>query len=338
MELAIKPLHHNLFKRTGNPCPMAFVQTWEPMEELPTPVPVSELEVVINTGDEFNLGFKRPELYAEALNYWDEAQIRQVNARAREYAAALAANDQKQIARMQAQIGGVQPKQSCSRARFSDHKLYLAMNSVSYMDMIGTNEQAIANPPFRARLMQAGLEDYTDENRYFANPLAVCTAVCGFPDRDNPEDMYVVLTLRSDKVMIYPNVHHVIGGMVDVSRDGKQVNIGAEVYRELKEEMGRSEERMGIPRLKAIIRQVPSRIPEAVCFTPVYLSQQELQHSWQTKSPGKFEHRNLLFYHADQLPRFLDQFGDTMVPSGQAALMYLLRAQQSAEAVQALVA
>lgn len=303
-----------------------FDKTWETIVEPEKPISISHLELKITEGDAFTLGQKRPALYAEVLQYWDKKQVEMTLARARTLAAALMQEDKPVIERMQKQIGGVEPKHSLSRAVLDGNTLYLAMNSVNFMDFAGTNIRAIEDLEWRRRLMQAGLEDYADPNRYFASPLAVSSVVYGYDvERGNPKDAYALILKRSDKVAIYPNVHHVNGGLVDIDKKRTKIDIGLQVYRELHEELGIDNDHVGNPTFHGIIRQIPSRIPEAICSIPVYLPQQELERRWREKAPGKFEHGGMNFYPLQEVPAFLEQYGSSMVPSGQAALMYLLQ-------------
>ncbi|MEK6950500.1 MAG: hypothetical protein AABX13_02145 [Nanoarchaeota archaeon] len=316
---------------------MSFPQLWEPLVRPPEPIPFSELEIIVAEGDSFNVGLRRPELYREILTYWNKSQIEQTVVRARDLATALLQQDEAKIARMQSQIGGVQPMWSLSRAVLEGNKLYLALNSVDFMDYTGTNVQASCDPEFRARLMQAGTEDYGDPNRYFANPLAINVAIYGSNSGFNSgaksgeksfrqaSDLYVVIGKRSDKVNFYPNVYHVIGGYVKNGADGKKIDLAGNLCRELQEEIGLKEEQVGKLLFQGIIRQIPSRVPEVICSLPVYASQEGVERSWREKAPAKFEHRNLHFYPLSKIPTFLEEHSRSMIaPSGQASLMYLL--------------
>jgi len=220
---------------------------------------------------------------------------------------------------MSRHIGGVAPKNRLSRAVFDGNKLYLALGTTDYMEFTGTNIQAITNPDFRERLMQAGFEDAADSNHYFSSPLAVCAAIYGFNGKPGDVDtIYVPIGFRSKKVMIYPETYHVFGGV------GVGTDIGQRLATELREEMGLKDEEMGAPTFHGIIRQGPSRVPEAICHIPVYVDQKELEERWNKSAPGKFEHRDISFYNLEQLPDFLKKNGPTMVPSGAAALTKLL--------------
>ncbi len=320
---------------------MSFPQLWEPLVEPPEPIPFSDLEIIVAEGDPFIVGLRRPELYREILEYWDKSQLEQTIVRARDLATALLQPDEAKIARLQKQIGGVEPKLSLSRAVLEGNKLYLAINSVNFMDYTGTNVRASHDPEFRGRLMQAGREDYGDPNHYFANPLAVNAVVYGLnqgernprsapdnPTLDNPtpdNSNYVVIGKRSDKVNFYPNVYHVIGGYINASTDRKKIDLAGNLRRELQEEIGLGEEQMGELLFQGIIRQIPSRVPEVICSLPIYASKEEVERSWRERSPGKFEHRNINFYPLLEIPAFLEEHSSSMIaPSGQAALMYLL--------------
>jgi len=297
--------------------------TWESIVEPEKPIHFSELEVKVAEGEELILASRRPELYNKVLDYWNQQQVNATLARADELADALARKDENRISRMSRQIGGVNQKYRLSRAFLEGGTLHLALSGTNYMDFIGTNVQAINDSQFRERLMNAGIDDYADPNHYFASPLGVCAVVYVFSDRKREKSsVYVPIGWRSDKVMIYPNVPHVFGGFLDV--DGKKLSIDGHLRKELREEMGLSEEEMGGGSFYGIIRHRPSRHPEAIGGIPIYLSQEELEQSWKKNAPGKFEHRNISFYKVEELAGFLEEYGEKMVPSGAAALTKFL--------------
>ncbi len=313
---------------------MSDTFTWEYIVQAQPPPLLSDLEIIITEGEPLNIGFRRPDLYEEVLDYWNQAQVRQTMVRANDLADALDANDEAKVSRMQRQIGGVNQKNRLSRATMRGNKLFLAMNSTTYMDFVGTNERSINDAAFRERLMQAGIEDYADAERYFASPMAVCAVVYGYdtPKRTE-ESIYVPITLRSDKVMIYPNVHHVFGGLVDVDEKRSRLNLASHLLRELREEIGLKDEEMGQPLFYGIIRQRPSRIPEAILSIPVFVSKDELEQRWQNHAPGKYEHRNITFYRFNELELFLEKYEQSMVPSGAAALHNFIQQMKSAPQV-----
>jgi len=250
---------------------MLFEPTWDIIVEPEKLVSFNQLEVIAAEGEPVNWQ-KRPELHKEVLNYWNKEQVRMTLERADELADALLNNKEDKVARMSRHIGGVAPKNRLSRAVFDGNKLYLALGTTDYMEFTGTNIQAISNPDFRERLMGAGFEDAADSNHYFASPLAVCAAVYGFNGKPGDVDsIYVPVGFRSKKVMIYPEAYHVFGGV------GVGTDIGQHLSKELREEMGLKDDQMGTPTFHGIIRQGPSRVPEAICHIPVYVNQEELQ-------------------------------------------------------------
>ena len=237
-------------------------------------------------------------------------------------AQALKRKDTGTIRRMTQQIGGVGQKHRLSRAFLDGKKLHLALGSTNYMEVVGTNERSINDSEFRARLMQAGIEDAADPQKYFADPLAVCSVVYGKDPQSG--EIYIPIGLRSDKVMIYPRVHHVFGGLVNVGPARTAVDIGGNSRRELREEIGLTDKETAIGQFYGIIRQGPSRIPEAIGCIPIFIGREELEERWRTSASGKFEHRNITFYGIGELPSFLEEHGTTMVPSGAAALTKFL--------------
>ena len=302
-----------------------YERTWEPLIEPDSPIPVSDLEIRVSKGSPLTLAADRPKLYKEALDYWNASQAKIAKARSDEIISALQSGDEDAIAKIMKMIGGVSPSQRLTYASLRDKSLSLAISGTNYMEFIGTNEQAINNEGFRKRLMDAGFNDYADENAYFANPLAACTVINGVEGGK----AYAIVGVRSNKVAIYPNVHHVSGGLVDIDEDCSHLSFKNHVEKELQEEVGLDENEFSSPMLYAMIRQLPSRHPEAVLGVTVKIGKGELMERWKKSAPDKFEHRNLSFYTTDEIPQFLETFGHSMVPSGAAALEYVMRYKEA---------
>ena len=300
---------------------MLFEPTWDIIVEPEEPVPVSSLEIVLGRGEENTLATECPELSQESIDYWNKQHVEQMLVRAPEMSAALDANDRDKVVRMSRHISGDNRKERLSKATLVGNKLYLAITGTKYSDITGTSTQAIVNSDFRKRLMQAGLDKHADENFFFANAMGVCAAVYGAL----PGEGFTPVGYRSEKVMIYPNTYHVIGGFPkDISRPIFHQR------QELKQELGLREEEMGEAFFEGIIRQGASRIPEMIFTIPVYVSQKELHKRWKADKkgvlPGKYEHRRISYLSIEnELPDFLRKHGPTMVPAGAAALTKLLK-------------
>ena len=299
--------------------------TWEMIVEPERPIPISQLEVIITEGEQFNLGLHRSALYAEITDYWNQKMVRMAQEYADELELVLAINDEKTVQRIMMQIGGISPKYGLSQAVLEGGKLTLALSITNYMKFISTSEHAVNDDEFRERLMQAGEEDYGNPNCYFANALALCGVIHGKNDQDNLSSTYAPLALRSSKMMIYPDAYHVFGGMVDIDLEKNKVDLDKFFRKELREEMGLEKEQISEPYFHGIVRQGPSRIPEVICSVEVNLTKEELEKSWKEKSPYKFEHRHLEFYNLQGLQLFFEQYGPQMVPSGAAALCSFLQ-------------
>src|SRR3989344_5914372 len=153
---------------------MSQERTWEMVVTPKKPIPLDSLEIVVAEGDPLNIGHKHPELYREVMDHWNRVLVENTLSRANELADALTKGDNGKLARLTKQIVGNNQKFRMTRASLNNSKLYLALNSTNYHDFVGTNVQAITNQDFRARMMQAGLDDFGDVNHYFANPLAAC--------------------------------------------------------------------------------------------------------------------------------------------------------------------
>ncbi|GEM_PF-3408634 len=305
--------------------------TWEVIVQPQGPIPLSSLEIVIARGESFSLPTDNPILYQEVISWWDQAQVRQTLARSKDLTSVLGSEpvDKEKLGRMMHQIAGNNQKLRLTRAVLDREHLYLAVAAANYMDFIGTNERAISDPAFRERLMSFGLEHRADPNHYFANPLAVCTVLYGCEKGSEGKPRFVPVGLRSDKVMIYPNVYHMFGGLAGVNYEEekpidqiKTIDLDGHARHELKGEIGLTDEEMGETTFFGIIRQSPSRHPEAILGLPIYLEQDVLVERWRNSAPGKFEHRRLEFLEPANVASFLEEHGSSMVPSGAAALNY----------------
>lgn len=304
---------------------MDYNRTWEFIVKPEQPIPLSALEVCVTQGEPLDFS-RRLDVYDRVKQYWNDRQVHSVMVRTPQLAAAIAARDEQQIARMQRQIGGIDPKVRFCRGVLKGNKLYLALAATDYSDVIGTNEQAITNPSFRATLIQAGLEDFADGDHYFANALATCAIPFGYNNLSERRDAYTVIGFRSDQVLMYPGVPHVIGGVVDAKKGLPQLDIGRYIRTELREEIGLADDELGDAMFYGIVRQIPSRIPEVVLGIPLYVSQVDLERRWREHAPaGKYEHRHLSYYPPSELPRFLEEWGTRMVPSGAAAIELFLQ-------------
>jgi hypothetical protein len=265
---------------------------------------------------------KRPGLKKDILKYWNQKIVEGLKARADELASP---KDLKSYRRSVSFTVGDNMKYGLSSVSLTGQDLDFTFNATDYLHFIATNERAIGDSEFRARLIKAGQEDFGNPRAYFANPLAICTLV--YTQDPNTDEIHVPVGLRSDKVMIYPGVYHVFGGLVNVIGDGADVDLGEHLRRELKEEMGVGDRIAGDQSevyFDGIVRQIPSGVPEVVSRMVIPLSKEELEQSWRENAEDKFEHRSIYFCPLKELPGFLATYGPSMVPSGAAALTKFL--------------
>src|SRR3989344_8220586 len=234
-------------------------ETWEEIITPERPIVMDELEIKAVKIEPSDLHSKamaagRPEIYQDILRYWDQKQGEMAVTRAKDFKEAadlaVAGNGQK-LQRMQSQVGGFSAKIRLNNARIVDGVLRVSISGTNYAEFIGTNERAITDSVFRENLMKAGLEDHLDEQAYFSNALAACAVIYGAENGEinNPDKVYVPVGWRSDKVMIYPGVPHVFGGVV------KDLNIGVNTKKELRDEIGLKDHEMGTMMFYGIIRQ-----------------------------------------------------------------------------------
>ncbi len=289
-------------------------KTYEWIVQPKEPFPVSELEIKVAKGDPFTLPDSHPSLYAQVMRYWNGAQADMLVERAAELIPELQSGDRNRVIKKSERMIGDSLQHRLTDAYLEGSRLYLAMSSTSYRDFQGTNVQAIENPEFRARLMQAGLDDRANRNHHFANTLACSTVIYG------GDGAFAVATLRSSKVMIYPNVYHVFGGLVETDERRSRICFVSTALTELKEEIGLDSNEIDNLHFHGIVRQGPSRIPEAILSVRFSLDQKTLECRWRTKATDKFESRRLKFINRADIPQFLAAYGQTMVPSGAAAI------------------
>ena len=199
---------------------MTFKPTWEEIVTVSEPIPYDDLTTKIakKRGSRPKVEDHRPELYSLICDFWTRNMQNVAIARDGDLRDAMQSSDPLAVARMVGQIGGFNAKYVVDQIHFEEGKktLRLALGHVGYSNIVGTHQQAVVDPEFRERIMQAGLEDFADPNIYFANGMGVCAVVYGFERGDKP---FVVVGKRSDKVAIYPETRHVFGGFMNVDEE-----------------------------------------------------------------------------------------------------------------------
>ncbi|MBI2042803.1 GDP-mannose 4,6-dehydratase [Candidatus Pacearchaeota archaeon] len=280
-------------------------------------IPLSELEIVFVEGEKFKILSDEGNLCEESEEFWKRRDSEVTKKRLIEVENAFMGGDTGKLAYLEKHIGGSRLKSRISRAFLNGKKLYLGTSPVSFADFIKTNERGISDKNFRRSLIDMGLEDDANPDRYFASPLSVCAVLYGLDEQKSP---YVVIGHRSDKVMHFPERYHVFGTFVD-----SQTNPTASIEKALYEKLGLKRNVFGNPVFYGMVRQIPSRIPEMVLGIPIKISPKELKNIWK-RAPASFEHDDIQAYNIDDLSEFLSKRRDQMVPSStENAINYFLK-------------
>ena len=228
----------------------------------------------------------------------------------------------KELVEIVTQIARIDSLYRFCGAELEGNTLTLALGNTDFKEYIGTTSKASIpeQKDFRERLVQAGIDDFNDENYYFSNPLATCAVVV-------TSDGYVPLGLRSNVVAIYPNTWHTFGGYNKPNPKNEEnfqpgkIDLLTQLMNELSGEAGITDADVRERYFLGIARNVVTRGPEALFYVQLDITKSELERRWLTIAPDRFEHRNVTFYRISGLSGFIDQHRGRMVPTGEACLV-----------------
>jgi len=296
-------------------------QTWSVIVEPSEPVPITNLSVMITEG--LSPAFPITRAYEMNLmnSNWTQFILEQARVNKKEL---QGTTDESVYYGLIKRVASISSMLRLNNASLESDELTLELAITNFKDYIGTTQSALIDPEFREQLMQAGVEDQGDPSFYFANPLATCVNIV-------TSDGLVPVGMRSDKVAIYPNVPHVIGGYVKVNGDNNpnfkvaDIDLYNNMLKELREELGVSEDQLSSIDFRGIVRNNITQGPEMVFNAIINLTGDELLANWSSNSRDRFEHRNITMYNRADLVKFLEQWSGLMVPSGEAALRLYLK-------------
>jgi len=292
--------------------------------EAEKPIPVDELEMRIEEGNRLQFPIHRAyemNLLNDNWNSFVQDMALKMQGR---IADAMARGDDAAFKLAMKHIAGISSMYRLNDASLKGNALYLDLAITDFKDYIGTTAHALLDPDFRNQLVEAGMADAGDPNRYFSNPLATNTNIV-------TSDGRMPVGIRSNKVAIYPEVPHVIGGYVKVNGDSRpdfnvrDVDLFSFMLKELKQEIGIDDEDITSKEFFGICRNTVTRGPEALYNVEVSVDADELRYRWENKSRDKFEHRNITFYDKEGLRELLEEYRGRMVPSGEASLTMFLK-------------
>jgi hypothetical protein len=302
-------------------------KTWEFIVEVESPILLDDLETTVQEGEGLHFPLSRAYEGNLVNAHWN-AFVKDMARRKKEdlkiALAAMEQDDRTAFDRSMVHIAGISSMYRLNDASISDGRnLILIAGMTDFKDYIGTTQHALKDEAFREMLMKAGIADFNDPNHYFSNPLATCSNIVTL-------DGKIPIGMRSETVAIYPGVPHIIGGYVKVNGDNKpdfsvkDVDIFENMRKELKQEIGLGEKDIVGVDFLGIVRNRITRGPEALYNVRINITAEELHECWNTKSRDKYEHRNITYHSKKELPRFLEENRDKMVPSGEATLTIFL--------------
>jgi len=298
---------------------VAQPKTWELIAEVKQPMRVSELEILVEEGRGLHFPLHRSYEMNLLNDNWNKFIVSMALEKKQDLLEAMAKGDEKAFAKAVKHVAGINSWYRLNSARIDGKLLRLDLGLTDFKEYIGTTQHALKDAEFRKRLMDAGIADANDPNVYFSNPLSSCTAIV-------TSDGYLPVGMRGKAVAIYPSVPHIIGGYVKVNGNNKpdftvkDVDLFANMLKELREELAISQEEVASADFLGIVRNRITRGPEMMYLMKVALTASEVESRWKTKSKDKYEHRNITFYRKEDLPKFLRENEGKMVPSGEATL------------------
>ena len=180
---------------------------WEIVVEPKSPIPIENLETIIEEGENLNFPIHRSFIYNLINQHWDMFIEDMAQRKKEDLKHAILNNNEEAFREHIRHISSINSYYRMNNAEFSANKLKLVLSLTDFREYIGTTMYSLLDKQFKELLMRLGEEDKNDPNYYFANPLAVCSNIV-------TSDRKVPICMRSKKVSIYPETLHVIGGFV----------------------------------------------------------------------------------------------------------------------------
>jgi hypothetical protein len=292
-------------------------RTWELDVRLEKPINVDDLNIRIVQGKGLDWPPERGHLENISDAQWDNFSDQRFHLNKGDLEEAIREGDDARALKIMAHIKGISSMYRYNSGYFNG-TLHLNLGVTNFQQYIGTTQQALENESVRMLLMESGLEDTGIPHHYFANPLAQCANFV-------TPDGFVPLGMRSKNVAIYPSVPHVIGGYVRIKNPEdpnftvQDVNLPENIFTEVSQETGISDEHIEAVDFLGIARNRVTFGPEMMYNFSLRVSAEGFGDMWREAS-DRFEHRDLTFYHAEEIPNILEQFEGYMVPSGEATI------------------
>lgn len=157
-------------------------------------------------------------------------------------------------------------------------RLALTVAPSTYREFVGTNLEAALKPDIAGGDLPWS---------HFGNAMGTSSVVV-------TSDRAVVIGRRSTSVVGYAGCIHSFGGMLEaVDRQAGAVDVFASLRRELREELGLSDDEILSPVMEGIILEPLIHQPEMIFHVRTSLTFRELQSRWKSAESGD-EHDELL--------------------------------------------
>ncbi|GEM_PF-2299435 len=172
-----------------------------------------------------------------------------------------------------------------------DGKLLLRLGPTDYREFVGTNMEAGKDPEYMKALIERGMLRLQDENAFFSNTMAICSAI-------ETSDGKVVAGLRGDRTRVaeYGRAWHTIGGHPNPSRFAPtRADLIDAMTREITGELLIEEEDITDIRAAGLVRNGYTRKPELLFTSRIGLPFSAIKES--RIADGKDEH--FMFFGLD---------------------------------------
>jgi len=182
-----------------------------------------------------------------------------------------------------------------SRYEVGDEGVILYVGPTDYREFTGTNVEAGRDPEYMALLIEWGRERFGDENAFFSNTLAICSAV-------ETGDGKLIVGLRSDKVAEYPQCWHTTGGHPNPKNyQNENIDMFDAMEREVCGELGLNVDEIAYMGLVGLVRNRKTRKPELLFTTKVELPYEEI-----TNRRGEEKDEHFRFFGVGSLDEMVE--------------------------------
>jgi len=294
-------------------------KTWEMIVEPEEPVPVEDLRTRVEEGEGLSFPLHRAYEMNQVDQYWTDFCVKMAGKKWEDIKEAIENFDVITYNKTIRHISGINTLFRLDSASFQAGTLAMKLAFTDFKEYIGTNIAAKEYPSFRALLMVAGEEDADNPDLYFSNALSTNVAIL-------TSDGFIPIGLRGTEVASYPEAYHVFGGKARFDNNVEQdIDFSQNAVEELLSETGVRRTELQTLDWTGISKNLQTREPETMYAASLNLTKRQFHDKWRDESPDKYEHRNIEYKSATELPSFMEETQRNFVPTGEAALTKLIQ-------------